>query len=93
MTLFYEAGPSIVERLRGLGFEVFLDLKLHDIPHQVRGAAEVLGRLGVGMLTVHAAGGVGDDSRRLRGSACRRCGGRASRACGACGDRAHEHGR
>jgi len=57
MTLFYQAGPSIVERLRGMGFDVFLDLKLHDIPHQVRGAAEVLGGLGVGMLTVHAGGG------------------------------------
>lgn len=57
MTLFYEAGPEIVVRLRDLGFEVFLDLKLHDIPHQVRGAAATVSRLGAGLLTVHASGG------------------------------------
>ena len=57
MTLFYEAGPGIVTELRQAGFEVFLDLKLHDIPHQVRGAAETLGRLGARMLTTHASGG------------------------------------
>ena len=39
MTLFYAEGPEIVARLRDMGFEVFLDLKLHDIPHQVEGAA------------------------------------------------------
>lgn len=57
MTLFYEAGPRIISELRAMGFDIFLDLKLHDIPHQVRGAAETVSRHGVGMLTVHAAGG------------------------------------
>lgn len=57
MTLFYAAGPDIVRQLRELGFDVFLDLKLHDIPHQARGAAESVARLGVQMLTVHASGG------------------------------------
>ena len=57
MTLFYTEGPDIVRQLRELGFEVFIDLKLHDIPHQVRGAACALGRLGAGMITVHASGG------------------------------------
>jgi orotidine-5'-phosphate decarboxylase len=57
MTLFYEAGPGVVKRLRDLGFSVFVDLKLHDIPHQVSGAAERLGRLGAKMITVHASGG------------------------------------
>ena len=36
MTLFYAAGPRIVTELKARGFHVFLDLKLHDIPHQVR---------------------------------------------------------
>ena len=57
MTLYYSEGPDIVRQLRDLGFDVFIDLKLHDIPHQVRGAARVLGALGAGMLTVHASGG------------------------------------
>jgi orotidine-5'-phosphate decarboxylase len=57
MTLFYAEGPSVVHALRDMGFDVFVDLKLHDIPHQVRGAARSLGWLGAGMLTVHAGGG------------------------------------
>ncbi|MDO8916037.1 MAG: orotidine-5'-phosphate decarboxylase [Coriobacteriia bacterium] len=57
MTLFYAEGPDIVGSLREMGFDVFVDLKLHDIPHQVRGAAFALGSLGAGMLTVHASGG------------------------------------
>ena len=39
MTLFYAEGPAIVRAFKDRGFKVFLDLKLHDIPHQVRGAA------------------------------------------------------
>jgi len=58
MTLFYAEGPEVVSELKNLGFEVFLDLKLNDIPHQVAGAAAAIARLGVGMLTVHASGGV-----------------------------------
>jgi orotidine-5'-phosphate decarboxylase len=57
MTLFYAEGPPIVAALREKGFEVFVDLKLHDIPHQVAGAAASVARLGAGMLTVHASGG------------------------------------
>ncbi|MDY0340512.1 MAG: orotidine-5'-phosphate decarboxylase [Coriobacteriia bacterium] len=57
MTLFYAEGPSIVRDLRALGFKVFVDLKLHDIPHQVEGACRMLTRAGADMLTVHAFGG------------------------------------
>jgi orotidine-5'-phosphate decarboxylase len=57
LTLFCAEGPAIVGTLRELGFDVFVDLKLHDIPHQVEGAATTLSTLGVGMLTVHASGG------------------------------------
>lgn len=57
MTLYYAQGPEIVARLREMGFDVFVDLKLHDIPHQVAGAAAAIARLGAGMFTVHASGG------------------------------------
>lgn len=68
MTLFYEAGPEIVLELRRLGFEVFLDLKLHDIPHQVEGAAAAAARLGASMLTVHASGGAEMVAAAVRGA-------------------------
>ena len=57
MTLYYATGPDIVRELRSLGFKVFVDLKLHDIPHQVAGAARTLTRAGADMFTVHASGG------------------------------------
>lgn len=57
MTLFYAEGPQIVRELRAMGFRVFVDLKLHDIPHQVEGACAALVRVGADMLTVHASGG------------------------------------
>lgn len=56
-TLFLSEGPRVVTDLRGLGFDVFVDLKLHDIPHQVGGAVAALVELGAWMLTVHASGG------------------------------------
>jgi len=57
MTLFYAEGPEILASLREKGFNLFVDLKLHDIPHQVTGAAAQMSRLGAGMFTVHASGG------------------------------------
>lgn len=57
MELFYEAGPSILRTLRERGLQIFLDLKLYDIPHTVEQAMRQLGRQGVAMVTVHAAGG------------------------------------
>jgi orotidine-5'-phosphate decarboxylase len=57
MTLFYAEGPGIVRQLRELGFKIFVDLKLHDIPHQAAGAAASVARTGAAMMTVHASGG------------------------------------
>ncbi len=57
MMLYYSGGPEIVTRLREMDYSVFVDLKLHDIPHQVEGAARELARAGAGMLSVHASGG------------------------------------
>ncbi len=57
MTLYYAEGPQIVRELRAMGFKVFIDLKLHDIPHQVEGACRTLTRVGADMFTVHASGG------------------------------------
>src|SRR5487761_2375415 len=58
LELYASVGPSIVAELAERGFQVFVDLKLHDIPTTVERAARALGRLGVTYATVHAAGGV-----------------------------------
>jgi len=55
--LFTAAGPQIVRDIIALDTKVFLDLKFHDIPHQVAGAARSAAELGVSLFTIHASGG------------------------------------
>ena len=55
--IFTAEGPDVARRLLAEGYKVFLDLKFHDIPNTVRGAAQQAGMLGVSLLTIHASGG------------------------------------
>ncbi len=56
MELFYGAGPDIVRTIKARGHQVFLDLKLHDIPNTVKKAMTVLRDLGADIVNLHAAG-------------------------------------
>ena len=55
--LFTSSGPLVLEKLHALDFEVFLDLKFHDIPNTVAASVRVAADLGVWMVNVHASGG------------------------------------
>ena len=58
MELYYAEGPQIVREIKKRGHRIFLDLKLHDIPNQVKKAMAVLSRMDVDICNVHAAGTV-----------------------------------
>jgi orotidine-5'-phosphate decarboxylase len=57
LQMFTAYGPNYVREVAGMGFNIFLDLKLHDIPNTVAKAVESLGPLPIQMLTLHTAGG------------------------------------
>jgi len=57
LEMFTACGPDCVREIAGLGFRVFLDLKLHDIPNTVAKSVESVARLPIGMLTLHTGGG------------------------------------
>src|SRR5580704_8468586 len=57
LELYYATGNTIVRKLRDRGFNVFLDLKLHDIPNTVAGAVRSAAQAGASLLTIHAGGG------------------------------------
>ena len=67
MELFYAAGPSIVREIKRRGHQIFLDLKLHDIPNTVKKAMAVLSRLDVDMCNLHAGGTVSMMEAALEG--------------------------
>jgi orotidine-5'-phosphate decarboxylase len=55
--MFTRYGPALLEKLAGRGFEIFLDLKFHDIPNTVAAACDAAADLGVWMINLHASGG------------------------------------
>lgn len=57
MELYYSLGPNFIFKVKDHGFNIFLDLKLHDIPNTVYSALKVISKLPVDILNVHAAGG------------------------------------
>ena len=57
MELFYQTGPQLISSIKDRGHDIFLDLKLHDIPNTVGKAMEGLSKLNVDLVNVHAAGG------------------------------------
>lgn len=58
MEIIYREGPQLVKKVHDMGFKIFLDLKLHDIPNTVEKAMRNIAKLGVEITNVHAAGGI-----------------------------------
>ena len=73
LELFYSHGPRAVEAVHEQGGRVFLDLKFHDIPNTVAGAARAATRMGVAMFNLHAAGGA-EMMRAAAEAACQEAG-------------------
>ncbi|MEE8808615.1 MAG: orotidine-5'-phosphate decarboxylase [Lactimicrobium sp.] len=71
MELFYSEGPDIVRELKQRGHQIFLDLKLHDIPNTVEKTCRVLAGLDVDMVNVHAAGTIAMMQAARRGLSAR----------------------
>ncbi len=67
MELYLQEGPDIVRKVKEQGHDIFLDLKLHDIPNTVKSAMKGLARLGVDLVNVHAAGGINMMEAALEG--------------------------
>ena len=67
MELFYTYGPDIIKKFKDLGFKIFLDLKLHDIPQTVHNSCKTLSKLNIDILNIHAAGGMNMMRQALSG--------------------------
>ena len=67
MELYYAEGPDIVREIKARGHQIFLDLKLHDIPNTVKKAMAVLSRLDVDICNLHAGGTVAMMEAALEG--------------------------
>lgn len=67
MELFYQAGPDLIKSIKSRGHDIFLDLKLHDIPNTVEKAMEGLGKLDVDLVNVHANRGTDMMKAAVRG--------------------------
>jgi orotidine-5'-phosphate decarboxylase len=67
MELFYQTGPLLIKSIKERGHDIFLDLKLHDIPNTVGKAMEGLSKLDVDLVNVHAAGGTTMMERAVAG--------------------------
>ncbi|HEY4554435.1 MAG TPA: orotidine-5'-phosphate decarboxylase [Bacillaceae bacterium] len=67
MELYYKEGAPLIDWLKEQGHDVFLDLKLHDIPNTVYSAMKILAQAGADMVNVHASGGTEMMREALRG--------------------------
>ena len=72
LELIMSSGPHVISEIAGLGLPVFADVKLHDIPNTVRGAASAVGSHGARWLTIHAAGGRAMIEAAMEGMAAHR---------------------